>query len=97
MLSAAIAGRRRGADDRASSARSSLDRFDIFLSLSLLMLTVVGGIGYVSGGLFGGMLAGVLFVAMQNTFDKLGVDHPTSRASSTSWPTSPWCCPRSSG
>ena len=40
------------------------------------MLTVVGGIGYVSGALFGGLLFGVLFVAMQSTFDKLGADHP---------------------
>jgi hypothetical protein len=39
------------------------------------MLTVVGGIGYVSGALFGGLAAGVLFVTMQNTFDKLGTDH----------------------
>jgi hypothetical protein len=39
------------------------------------MLTVVGGIGYVSGGLFGGVLFGVGFLAFQNTFDKLGVDH----------------------
>jgi hypothetical protein len=39
------------------------------------MLTVVGGIGYVSGGLFGGVLFGVGFLAIQNTFGKLGVDH----------------------
>ena len=34
-------------------------RFILFLSLSLFMLTVVGGIGYVSGALFGGVLLAV--------------------------------------
>ena len=75
MLSAAIAGVG-GALMTAQLGSANLDRFDIFLSLSLLMLTVVGGIGYVSGALFGGIAAGVLFVAMQDTFAKLGVDHP---------------------
>jgi ABC-type branched-subunit amino acid transport system permease subunit len=74
MLSAAIAGVG-GALMTAQIGSANLDRFDIFLSLSLLMLTVVGGIGYVSGALFGGIAAGVLFVALQNTFDKLGADH----------------------
>jgi ABC-type branched-subunit amino acid transport system permease subunit len=60
----------------AQLGSADITRFDIFLSLSLLMLTVVGGIGYVSGALFGGIAAGVLFVALQSTFDKLGVDHP---------------------
>jgi ABC-type branched-subunit amino acid transport system permease subunit len=53
------------------------DRFEVFGSLSLFMLTVVGGIGYVSGGLMGGILAGVAFVAIQDTFRKLGVDYPS--------------------
>lgn len=75
MLSAAIAGVG-GALMTAQIGSANIDRFDIFLSLSLLMLTVVGGIGYVSGALFGGIAAGVLFVALGNTFDKLGVDHP---------------------
>ncbi len=75
MLSAAIAGVG-GALMTAQIGSANLDRFDIFLSLSLLMLTVVGGIGYVSGALFGGIAFGVLFVALQNTFDKLGVDYP---------------------
>jgi branched-subunit amino acid ABC-type transport system permease component len=76
MLSAAIAGLG-GALMSAQLGSVNLDRFDIFLSLSLLMLTVVGGIGYVSGGLFGGVLFGVGFLAFQNTFDKLGADHAT--------------------
>jgi branched-subunit amino acid ABC-type transport system permease component len=77
MLSAAIAGVG-GALMTAQLGSANLDRYDIFLSLSLLMLTVVGGIGYVSGALFGGILFAVAFVAMQNTFDKLGVDYPDS-------------------
>jgi branched-chain amino acid transport system permease protein len=76
MLSAAIAGVG-GALMSAQLGAVNLDRFDIFLSLTLLMLTVVGGIGYVSGGLLGGLLAGVGFAAISNTFTKLGVDHAT--------------------
>ena len=75
MLSAAIAGVG-GALMVAQIGSANLDRFDIFLSLSLLMLTVVAGIGYVSGALLGGILFGVFFVALQATFDKLGADHP---------------------
>jgi branched-chain amino acid transport system permease protein len=74
MLSAAIAGVG-GALMTAQIGAANIERFEIFLSLSLLMLTVVGGIGYVSGALFGGIAFGVLFVALQNTFDKLGADH----------------------
>jgi branched-chain amino acid transport system permease protein len=75
MLSAAIAGVG-GALMTSQLGSANLDRYDIFLSLSLLMLTVVGGIGYVSGALFGGILFGVAFVALRNTFDKLGADFP---------------------
>lgn len=74
MLSAAIAGIG-GALMSAEIGAVNLDRFDIFLSISLLMLTVVGGIGYVSGALFGGVLLGVAFTALSDTFVKLGVDH----------------------
>ncbi len=74
MVSAAMAGVG-GALMTAQIGAANLDRFDIFLSLSLLMLTVVGGIGYVSGALFGGLAAGILFVTLQSTFDKLGADH----------------------
>jgi len=77
MISAAIAGVG-GALMTSQLGSANLDRYDIFLSLSLLMLTVVGGIGYVSGALFGGILFGVAFVALQNTFDKLGVDYPNA-------------------
>jgi ABC-type branched-subunit amino acid transport system permease subunit len=75
MLSAAIAGVG-GALMTAQIGSANLDRFDIFLSLQLLMLCVVAGIGYVSGALMGGLLFGVVFVALQSTFDKLGVDYP---------------------
>jgi branched-chain amino acid transport system permease protein len=75
-LSAAIAGF--GGALYATQLQSiTPDRFDIFLSLSIFMLAVVGGIGYVSGGLMGGILAGVAFVAIQDTFRKLGVDYPS--------------------
>jgi branched-chain amino acid transport system permease protein len=76
MLSAAIAGLG-GALMSSQLGSVNLDRFDIFLSLGLLMLTVVGGIGYVSGALVGGLLLGVGFVAIQDTFTKLATDHPT--------------------
>jgi Branched-chain amino acid transport system / permease component len=75
MLSAAIAGVG-GALMTAQIGSANLDRFDIFLSLQLLMLCVVAGIGYVSGALMGGLLFGVVFVALQSTFDKLGTDYP---------------------
>jgi branched-chain amino acid transport system permease protein len=74
MMSAAIAGIG-GALMSAQLGSVNLDRFDIFLSLGLLLLTVVGGIGYVSAALFSGVLNGAAFVAMQNTLTKLGNDH----------------------
>jgi branched-subunit amino acid ABC-type transport system permease component len=77
MLSAAIAGLG-GALIAAQLGSVNPDRFDIFLSLTLLVLTVVGGIGSVSGGLVGGLLTGVAFLAIANTFDKVGIDHPTA-------------------
>jgi branched-subunit amino acid ABC-type transport system permease component len=75
-LSAAIAGFG-GALLATQIGAVTPDRFEVFGSLSLFMLTVVGGIGYVSGGLMGGILAGVAFVAMQDTLRKLGVDYPS--------------------
>jgi ABC-type branched-subunit amino acid transport system permease subunit len=74
MLSAAIAGLG-GALMSAQVGSVNIDRFDIFLSLALLMVTVVGGAGYVSGALFGGLLLGAGFVALDHTFAKLGTDH----------------------
>jgi branched-chain amino acid transport system permease protein len=73
-LSAAIAGL---GGVLMSTALGSVTpgNFDIFLSLSLLMLTVVAGIGYVSGALFGGLLAGVGFGLIVSTFQHLASAH----------------------
>lgn len=73
MLSAAIAGVG-GALMTAQLGSANLERYIIFLSLSLLMLTVVGGIGYVSGALFAGILLGIGFQAIDGTFEKLASD-----------------------
>ena len=51
-----------------------LPRFAGVALTMLLALGVVGGIGYVSAALFSGVLNGAAFVAMQNTFTKLGND-----------------------
>ena len=74
MMSAAIVGVG-GALMTAQLGSANLDRYIIFLSLSLLMLTVVGGIGYVSGALFAGILLGIGFQAIDGTFEKLATDH----------------------
>jgi hypothetical protein len=74
MTSAAIAGVG-GALMSAQIGAVNIDRFDIFLSLTLLMVAVVGGIGYVSGALFAGIFVGVALPAMTNTLDKVGADH----------------------
>lgn len=73
-LSAAIAGL---GGVLMSTALGSVTpgNFDIFLSLSLLMLTVVAGIGYVSGALFGGLLSGVGFSLIVTTFQNLSSHH----------------------
>jgi branched-subunit amino acid ABC-type transport system permease component len=76
MMSAAIAGIG-GALMSSQLGSVNLDRFDIFLSLALLLLTVVGGIGYVAAALFSGILNGAAFLAMQNTLTKLGNDYVT--------------------
>jgi branched-chain amino acid transport system permease protein len=47
----------------------------IFVSLALVMLTVVGGIGSVAGALMGGILAGTAFEALTSTFTNLSTDH----------------------
>ena len=79
MISAAIAGVG-GVLMSANLGSVNLDRFDIFLSLGLLLITVVGGIGYASGALFSGILFGCAFLAMQNTLTKLGNDYTSLEA-----------------
>jgi branched-chain amino acid transport system permease protein len=74
MLSAAIAGLG-GILMSMSLGSVTPDNFSIFLSLSLLMLTVVAGIGYVSGALLGGLMAGVGFALIVTTFHDLASRH----------------------
>ena len=49
--------------------------FDIFLSFGLVMATVVGGMGNVSGALFGGVFFGVGLTAVQHTLFNLANAH----------------------
>jgi branched-chain amino acid transport system permease protein len=74
MLSAAIAGL--GGILMAEALGSvTSDNFIIFISLSLMMLTVVFGIGYVSGALLGGVMSGVGFGIVVATFNSLAEHH----------------------
>jgi branched-chain amino acid transport system permease protein len=75
-LSAAIAGFA-GALYAAQLQSVTPERFILFTSLALFMLTVVGGIGYTSGALFGGVLLAVSAVAVPDSFTKLGNDYPS--------------------
>lgn len=49
--------------------------FDVMLSLALVMATVVGGVGSVSGALIGGLGIGVGLQVLQLTFHNLALDH----------------------
>jgi hypothetical protein len=73
MLSAAIAGL---GGVLLSAALTSVNdtSYIIFISLALVMLTVVGGIGSVAGALMGGVLAGTAFTALTSTFTNLSTD-----------------------
>ncbi|MDJ0431876.1 ABC transporter permease [Rhodococcus qingshengii] len=61
-----------------SSAMGSVsgESFAIMVSLSLLMLTVVAGIGYVTGALFGGLMAGIGFAVIMVSFTNLASAQP---------------------
>ena len=74
MLSAAIAGLG-GILLSAESGTVNANTYIIFVSLALVMLTVVGGIGSVAGALMGGILAGTAFQALTSTFTNLSTDH----------------------
>ncbi|MGA2473380.1 MAG: ABC transporter permease, partial [Acidimicrobiales bacterium] len=74
MLSAAIAGLG-GVLLSAASGSVTSNTYIIFISLALVMLTVVGGIGSVAGALMGGILAGTAFTALTSTFTNLSTDH----------------------
>lgn len=75
MVSTAIAGLGGIFMSMALTSVTS-EHFVYVLSLSLVMLTVVGGIGYVSGALFGGLLAGGGFTLVVGTFNELSIEHP---------------------
>jgi len=71
MLSSGIAGL--GGLLWAAQIRNvSSTRIDTFLSLSLFMLAVIGGIGYVSGALIAGLSLAVAQVVMPDIFNELG-------------------------
>ena len=74
MISAAIAGLGGCLFAQEIGAVTS-DRFSLFESMTMLMLLVVAGAGYVSGGLTAGLLYGAVFVALQGIFTKIGQDY----------------------
>jgi len=73
-LAAAIAGF--GGALHASNLRAIQEDapFTVFEGLALFMLTVVGGIGYISGALIGGILYGTAFLVMGDFWEKLASD-----------------------
>ena len=73
-LAAAIAGL--GGALHASNLRAIQEDapFTVFEGLALFMLTVVGGIGYISGALIGGILYGTAFLVMGDFWEKLAID-----------------------
>lgn len=70
MLSAAIAGLG-GVLMSSAIGAVTQDNFSIFLSLTLLMLVVSAGIGYVTGALVGGLIAGAGFAVVISSFNNL--------------------------
>jgi hypothetical protein len=71
MLSAAIAGLG-GCLYAQEIGAVTADRFSLFESMTLLMLLVVAGTGYVSGGLTAGLLYGAAFVVLSNVLTEVG-------------------------
>lgn len=51
--------------------------FQVFASLTLFMIAVAAGIGYISGALLAGIMLSVLQVVIPNVFTKLGQDYPS--------------------
>lgn len=74
MISAAIAGLG-GILMSAATGTVAQENFTFTVSLSLLMLVVVAGIGYISGALFGGLMAGVGGAVLVGTFGDLALAH----------------------
>jgi len=83
MLSAAIAGLG-GCLYAQEVGAVTADRFNLFQSMTLLMLLVVAGAGYVSGGLTAGLLNGAVFVVLSNVLTKIGTE-VTSLHRPTAW------------
>lgn len=73
-LSSAIAGLG-GALYAAQLGAADENTWILTASLPLVLLTVVAGVGYVSGAFVGGILYGVFFVMMGDIFLKLSVDY----------------------
>jgi hypothetical protein len=74
MISAAIAGLGGCLFAQEIGAVTS-DRFSLFESMTMLMLLVVAGAGYVSGGLSAGLLYGAVFVTLEAILAKVGDDY----------------------
>jgi len=83
MISAAIAGLG-GCLFAQEIGAVTADRFNLFESMTMLMLLVVAGAGFVSGGLTAGLLYGAVFIALENVLTKLGTDH-TALHGATAW------------
>lgn len=75
MLSSAIAGLG-GCLFAQEIGSVTADRFSIFESMTMLMLLVVAGAGYVSGGIAAGLLYGAAFGSLQAVFTELAASHP---------------------
>ncbi|MEU8799346.1 ABC transporter permease [Spirillospora sp. NPDC048819] len=74
MISAAIAGLG-GVLMSSATGTVAEENFSFIGSLSLLMLVVVAGIGYISGALFGGLMAGVGATVLVATFGDLALEN----------------------
>jgi branched-subunit amino acid ABC-type transport system permease component len=83
MLSAAIAGLG-GCLFAMEIGAVTSDRFSLFESMTILMLLVVAGTGYVAGGLTAGLLYAAAFVALGNILTRLGHDY-TAFQGWTNW------------
>jgi branched-chain amino acid transport system permease protein len=75
MFSAAIAGLG-GVLVAGAQGSVSGDDYVIIASLVLVMLTVVGGVSYVSGALFGGVMVGVVLTSLAGTSGGLAESNP---------------------
>jgi branched-chain amino acid transport system permease protein len=75
MLSAAIASLG-GCLYAQEIGAVTAERFSLFQSMTVLMLLVVAGAGYVSGGLTAGMMYAAVFVVLQSVFTTIGSEIP---------------------